>query len=181
MNDLKTIRQLIKMMVDHDLTEIDLEGEGEKIKLKRGHPGAANAGGSTVQYLPAPAAPAPATAAGATPARRPRARQRPPTTLPGLGDASGADDEDTLTIDSPMVGTFYTASSPDADAFVNAEGDTVKPDTVVCIIEAMKVFNEIKAEVHRQESSKSWSTTATPWSSASRSTGCGREAADQLN
>ncbi len=134
MNDLKTIRQLIKMMVDNDLTEIDLEGEGEKIKLKRGHQASA---GSAVQYLPAPPA---------TPAQAP---------APAAGDASHSDDdhtsgngsdEGTITIDSPMVGTFYTASSPDADAFVDA-GDTVKPDTVVCIVEAMKVFNEIKAEV----------------------------------
>ncbi|MFW6032924.1 MAG: acetyl-CoA carboxylase biotin carboxyl carrier protein, partial [Phycisphaeraceae bacterium] len=49
------------------------------------------------------------------------------------------------TIDSPMVGTFYSSPTPDAKAFV-AVGDTVEPDTVVCIIEAMKVFNEIKAE-----------------------------------
>ena len=135
MNDLKTIRQLIKMMVDNDLTEIDLEGEGEKIKLKRGGPGGGSPA-STVQYLPAPSA---STA--------------PSAPAPGPAPATAADDDDTdaadegtITIDSPMVGTFYTASSPDADAFVNA-GDTVKPDTVVCIVEAMKVFNEIKAEV----------------------------------
>ncbi|MEO0515245.1 MAG: acetyl-CoA carboxylase biotin carboxyl carrier protein [Planctomycetota bacterium] len=132
MNDLKTIRQLIKMMVDNDLSEIDLEGEGEKIKLKRGAPGSGATGG--VQYVQAPAAPqapAPAPAAAASDAS---------------DDAADHDDSDLITIDSPMVGSFYTASNPDADAFVNA-GDTIKPDTVVCIIEAMKVFNEIKAEV----------------------------------
>lgn len=137
MNDLKTIRQLIKMMVDNDLSEIDLEGEGEKIKLKRGTSANATgyaAGGQNVQYIPAPATASPpgAPAAGGAPS----------------GDSGGdADlDDGTITIDSPMVGTFYTASSPDADAFVSA-GDSVKPDTVVCIVEAMKVFNEIKAEV----------------------------------
>ena len=135
MNDLKTIRQLIKMMVDNDLTEIDLEGEGEKIKLKRGAPGGSSA--SPIQYLPAPATSAPAAAPAPTAAG----------TAGDDDDATGdASDEGTITIDSPMVGTFYTASSPDADAFVNA-GDSVKPDTVVCIVEAMKVFNEIKAEV----------------------------------
>ncbi len=125
MNDLKTLRQLIKMMVDNDLTEIDLEGEGEKVKLKRGGVGA-----PTVSYTPpAPAAaPAPAPAAAGTDA------------------PAEAADSGLPTIDSPMVGSFYTASSPDAEAFVKV-GDRVSPDTVVCIVEAMKVFNEIKAEV----------------------------------
>ncbi|MEL7087403.1 MAG: acetyl-CoA carboxylase biotin carboxyl carrier protein [Planctomycetota bacterium] len=130
MNDLKTIRQLIKMMVDNDLTEIDLEGEGEKVKLKRGGPvGPASA----VQFPPAPVAAPAAAPASAPPAE--------------AGDADSDADGDLVTIDSPMVGTFYTASSPDADAFVSV-GDTVKADsTVVCIVEAMKVFNEIKADV----------------------------------
>lgn len=152
MNDLKTIRQLIKMMVDNDLSEIDLEGEGEKIKLKRGSPGTAPgsapgstpgstpgggpghfSGGQNVQYLPAPPGPAAAPGYGASPAS---------------GGAEGDDadlDDGTITIDSPMVGTFYTASNPESEAFVSA-GDSVKPETVVCIVEAMKVFNEIKSE-----------------------------------
>ncbi|MEM9883366.1 MAG: acetyl-CoA carboxylase biotin carboxyl carrier protein [Planctomycetota bacterium] len=136
MNDLKTIRQLIKMMVDNDLTEIDLEGDGEKIKLKRGTPpGSISAGG--VSYLPTPAA---APAAPAAPV---------PTPSDAAGDggdtSGGAADDDLVEIVSPMVGTFYTASNPDAEAFVS-DGEKVKPDTVVCIVEAMKVFNEIKAE-----------------------------------
>ncbi len=138
MNDLKTIRQLIKIMVDNDLSEIDLEGEGEKIKLKRGTSAPAPAlapasGGATggMQHVQAPTAATPAPAAGPA----------------GSGSADDDHDDDSLiTIDSPMVGSFYTASNPDAEAFVSS-GDTVKPDTVVCIIEAMKVFNEIKAEV----------------------------------
>ena len=129
MNDLKIIRQLVKLMVDNDLSEIDLEGEGEKIRLKRGHPGGGGGGGMPVQYAPMPAAAPPATG--------------------GPAPASPADDEDAEddgpTIDSPMVGSFYTASSPDAEPFVKV-GDKVTPDTVVCIVEAMKVFNEIKAE-----------------------------------
>jgi acetyl-CoA carboxylase biotin carboxyl carrier protein len=130
MSDLKTIRQLIKMMVDNDISEIDLEGDGEKIKLKRGAPGS---GAPPVGYLPAPpSAPAPAAPAGAD------------APAPDDGEDDDAH-EGTFTIDSPMVGTFYTASSPDADAFISV-GDRVKPDTVICIVEAMKVFNEIKAE-----------------------------------
>ncbi|MEM6458126.1 MAG: acetyl-CoA carboxylase biotin carboxyl carrier protein [Planctomycetota bacterium] len=134
MNDLKTIRQLIKMMVDNDLTEIDLEGDGEKIKLKRGTPPGSIASGG-VSYVPTPVAPTPAAPA--------------PTPSDAAGDrgdtSGGAADDDLVEIVSPMVGTFYTASNPDAEAFVS-DGEAVKPDTVVCIVEAMKVFNEIKAE-----------------------------------
>jgi acetyl-CoA carboxylase biotin carboxyl carrier protein len=65
---------------------------------------------------------------------------------PASGAPAAADDEANITyITSPMVGTFYTASSPDAPAFVNV-GDRVIPETPVCILEAMKVFNEIPAE-----------------------------------
>ncbi|MEM8739063.1 MAG: acetyl-CoA carboxylase biotin carboxyl carrier protein [Planctomycetota bacterium] len=133
MNDLKTIRQLIKLMVDNDLSEIDLEGEGEKIKLKRG--GAGGSPAPQVQYVPAPGSAPPPPPAGASPAAAPAD--------PGDDDHS---DDDLMTIDSPMVGTFYTASSPEAEAFTSV-GQTIKPDSVVCIVEAMKVFNEIKAEV----------------------------------
>ena len=127
MVDLKTLKLLVKLMTDNDLTELDIEGEGEKVKLKRG----GNGGAPSVQYLPAPVA-AP-QAAPATPAAAPAA------SAPAPADTSGP------TINSPMVGTFYSAPSPDAKPFVSV-GDRVTPDTVVCIIEAMKVFNEIKAE-----------------------------------
>ncbi|MEM7627779.1 MAG: acetyl-CoA carboxylase biotin carboxyl carrier protein, partial [Planctomycetota bacterium] len=69
-----------------------------------------------------------------------------PAAGPAADDGDADSDDGTITIDSPMVGTFYTSSSPDAEAFVSV-GDTVKPDDVVCIVEAMKVFNEIKADV----------------------------------
>ena len=131
MNDLKVIRQLVKLMVDNDLSEIDLEGEGEKIRLKRGQPSGGGGGSMPMQYAPMPA-PGSAPAAGGSSASAAPA------------DETDADD-DGPTIDSPMVGSFYTASSPDAEPFVKA-GDKVTPDTVVCIVEAMKVFNEIKAE-----------------------------------
>ena len=128
MVDLKTLKQLIKLMVDNDLTELDIQAEGGPVKLKR------NSQGTVTHVVPSgmaapvsmPAAPAPAApAAAASPA---------------------APADNGVTIDSPMVGTFYSASSPDAKAFANV-GDRVDEDTVVCIIEAMKVFNEIKAEV----------------------------------
>ncbi len=127
MVDLKTLKQLIKLMVDNDLTELDIQAEGGPVKLRRN---SQSAGG--VQMVPMTQPVAPAAAAPGQPA----------TAAPG----SPADaDESGETIDSPMVGTFYTASSPDAKPFASV-GDHVDPDTVVCIVEAMKVFNEIKAE-----------------------------------
>ena len=136
MTDLKALKQIVKMMVDHGLTELDLESEGEKLKLKRG-----GAGGVEMVAVPqAIAAPIPAAAP-------PPAAPAAPGPAGGDSGAGGAaaSGGDTVTIDSPMVGSFYAASSPDADDFVKV-GDKVSPDTVVCIIEAMKVFNEIKAE-----------------------------------
>lgn len=130
MIDLKKLEKLISLMVDNDLNLIDLADEKEQVTLKRG-------GDGPVQYVQGPAAaPAPAPAAPA-----------PAAPASGGGDAAPAESSAPTgkTIDSPMVGTFYTASSPDADDFVKA-GDKVTADTVVCIVEAMKVFNEIKAE-----------------------------------
>ena len=125
MTDLKTLKLYIKLMVDNDLTELDLEGEGEKIRLKR-------AGGiPEVQLVSAPVQAAPTPAQTATPAE--------------AAPAEGTEASPEHTINSPMVGTFYAAPSPDAKPFVGV-GDTVGEDSVICIIEAMKVFNEVKAE-----------------------------------
>ncbi len=128
MTDLKTLKQLIRLMVENDLTELDLEGEGEKIKLKRG------SGSPQVQLV--------APAAGSLPAAAAPVPATPATPAPAASDA----DAGLVPIPSPMVGTFYAAPSPDAKPFVSV-GDKVGPDTVVCLVEAMKVFNEIKAEV----------------------------------
>jgi acetyl-CoA carboxylase biotin carboxyl carrier protein len=121
--DIRKIAQLARLMDAHDLSEINLESEDEKLTLKRGR---------SVEGLAAPvlAATAP-LAALAVPAAAPDAAARP---------YAGA------TINSPIVGTFYVAPAPDAPAFVRA-GDTVGPETVVCIVEAMKVMNEVKAEM----------------------------------
>jgi acetyl-CoA carboxylase biotin carboxyl carrier protein len=122
------VQTLMTMMVDHEVTEIDIVDGERKISLKRG---------SFVAPAAAPAAaPPPPTAPAA-----------PPTAAPAEAPRSEPADVDDglLTITSPMVGTFYTAPSPDSDPFVQA-GGKVNPDTVVCIVEAMKVMNEIKAE-----------------------------------
>lgn len=132
MNDLKTIRQLVKLMVDNDLTEVDLEQEGEKIRLKR------RTGAPEVQYVAAPTAAAPPAAPA--PSAEPASADAPPA-----AKAEADADAGLVPIPSPMVGTFYSAPSPDADPYIKP-GDSVSRDSVVCIIEAMKVFNEIKAE-----------------------------------
>ena len=125
MIDLKKLEKLINMMAENDLTEIELDDGTEKVQLKRG---STSAPVQVVAPAAAPAAPPPAAATQSAPAADAAATA-----------AAGP------TIDSPMVGTFYAASNPDSPAFVKP-GDSVSPDTVVCIVEAMKVFNEIKAE-----------------------------------
>ncbi|MEM9296381.1 MAG: acetyl-CoA carboxylase biotin carboxyl carrier protein [Planctomycetota bacterium] len=127
MIDVKKLRTLVELMVDNDLTEVDLESEGERVSLRRG-------AGQAAPVVVAPAA-APAAVAPAAPA----APAAPTAAVPEAAAPSGP------AIESPMVGTFYASSSPDSPPFVKA-GDTVTADTVVCIVEAMKVFNEIKAE-----------------------------------
>lgn len=121
------VEHLMHMMAANDVTEIDIADGKNKISLKRGHAVVAAAPAVVAAPAAAPVAAAPSAPAVAA-------------------DAPAAAEDDCLTIESPMVGTFYAAASPDADPFVKV-GDTVTPDTVVCIVEAMKVMNEIKAEV----------------------------------
>ncbi len=114
------------MMIEHELTEVELRDGEQCVVIKRGAPPQAAPVVAIAPAMP-PAAPAPAA-----PPPAPEA-----TTAPGDG---------LLPIRSPMVGTFYAGPDPDAPPFVSV-GSTVEADTIVCIIEAMKVFNEIKAEV----------------------------------
>ncbi|MHC4294547.1 MAG: acetyl-CoA carboxylase biotin carboxyl carrier protein [Planctomycetota bacterium] len=120
--DIKEIKQLIKLMMDNDLAEIDIANGDNKIAIKRGV-------GEVPVVAGAPPAPAPAPAPAA---EQPPADQAEPA-------------EEFNEIKSPMVGTFYAAPSPDSEPYVQV-GDVVGEDTVVCIVEAMKVMNEIKAE-----------------------------------
>jgi len=126
--DIKHIRELIKLMKDNDLTEIRINEGEEKLLLKRGT-------SDVVQIAQTPLSVQPTTVA-------------PPATAQPVENQTQkpADTENYVTIDSPMVGTFYAAPAPDAEPYVKV-GDKVTPDTVVCIVEAMKVMNEIKAEV----------------------------------
>ena len=136
MTDLKKLKQLVKLMVDNDLVELDIEGENDKVKLKRKI-------GNDIQFVNAQQAMSPMpTASPLVPAAPAPAVNPPAVTTP----EPAAQDENLLEITSPMVGSFYTASSPDAKDFITI-GDSVTESSVVCIVEAMKVFNEIKAEV----------------------------------
>ena len=124
--DLKEIRTLIDLMKKNGLSVFKMEREGFKITLKTSS--ARNADSIIAVSAPAPAALAP---------------QRQP---PGAPSDEAPPETSHKEIKSPMVGTFYAAPSPDAPPYVTA-GQEITPDTVVCIIEAMKVMNEIKAEI----------------------------------
>jgi acetyl-CoA carboxylase biotin carboxyl carrier protein len=127
--DLKEIKELIALIRKNDLSEFSLEQEGFKITLKRG--------GELQQVITAPAfVPAPV---GVAPATAPAA---PANAAPAASSGGNSSDRD---LPSPMVGTFYSAASPDSAPFVTV-GQQVTPETTICIIEAMKVMNEIKAE-----------------------------------
>ena len=125
--DIDRIKTVIDLMREHELNEFAIEEPDFKLTLKRGSP--------TMMMAPQMMASAMAPAAAPAAAVAPAAPAAP---------AASADDSLTP-IPSPLVGTFYRAGSPDADPFV-AVGSRVNKDTVVCIIEAMKVMNEIKAE-----------------------------------
>ena len=131
--DVRKIRRLVELMKEHDLNEIDLRQENMRIQLRRG----ANPAVSPLIAPPAPmATPAPA------PVPRPATAESPAPETAASGQPSGT----VALIKSPIVGTFYSAPDPDAPAFIKV-GDHVGPETTVCIVEAMKVFNEIPAEI----------------------------------
>lgn len=147
--DLSEIQSLIKFVAKSGVNEVELETKDFKINIKSGKDEAANATMQMPGYPVMPAmAPQPqAVAPAPQPAPQPAAA---PASAPAKADESANkaadDDSKYVTFKSPMIGTFYRSSSPESPAFVNV-GDEVKPDSVICIIEAMKLFNEIEAEV----------------------------------
>ncbi len=116
--DVEKIRELIELMKEHELGELDLRQGDKRIQLVR------TPGGSVPANIALPNTPV-----------QPAAAVEPP-----------AEDEHIAVVKSPMVGTFYAAPNPDSPAYVKV-GDHVGPETTVCIVEAMKVFNQIPAEV----------------------------------
>ena len=123
-NGLKKVKELIELMKKNDLVELEVVDGDSKIHLKRPQPAA-----PVITQIPITQAPAAAPAAA-------------PDVPPAQTDS---EDEELVDIKSPIVGTFYAGPSPDSKPYI-AVGDTVEPDSVVCIVEAMKVMNEIKAE-----------------------------------
>ena len=121
--DFKDLKKIVELVSDHDLSEITVEQKGIKLTVKRG--------GSL-----------PAVYTGPAPSGIPHhAPALSPAPTPKVDDDAGLE-----SIFSPMVGTFYRSPSPETDVFVKV-GDVIAPNAVVCIIEAMKVMNEIKAEI----------------------------------
>jgi acetyl-CoA carboxylase biotin carboxyl carrier protein len=128
--DIKDIKTLIKVVTDTDISEFEMETEEERIVIKRG---------STPEYvqMPAPAyAPVPAAPAAAAPAAAATSAAEP---------APAVVNDKHETINSPIVGTFYAAPSPESDPYVKV-GDIVEAGQTLCIVEAMKLMNEIEAE-----------------------------------
>lgn len=128
--EVKDLKQLIKMITETDITEFEMDNAEEKIVIKRGQRTEIVQMAAAPAYMPAPAvmaAPASAAVAGAVPAAAPAA------------ELAGE------TINSPIVGTFYRAASPEAAPFVEV-GQVVEKGHVLCLVEAMKLFNEIEAE-----------------------------------
>jgi acetyl-CoA carboxylase biotin carboxyl carrier protein len=125
MIDQKRLAQLIQLMVDNDLSELNIQDKDQTVALKRqlNAPPAVAAGAPMLQAQPPPA---------------------PAATLPAIVEEDA--DDGLVAIESPMVGTFYTKPNPDSEVFVKV-GSPIGPDTVVCLIEAMKVFNEVQAEM----------------------------------
>jgi acetyl-CoA carboxylase biotin carboxyl carrier protein len=121
--ELEQIKAIIELMKENDLSEFSMESNGLKIRIKRGPEG-------VPQVVTAPVAVAPASALASV--------------APAAPAAPAAVDNGKY-ITSPMVGTFYRSPSPDSPSYVEV-GAEVEEETVVCIIEAMKVMNEIKAE-----------------------------------
>jgi acetyl-CoA carboxylase biotin carboxyl carrier protein len=126
--ELKDIKAIIDLMKKNSITEFELEEKDSKLRLKRGLNGASPAVqvDDTVQMIP-------------TPVMAPILPAAVATTAPAANSGE-------IDIKSPMIGTFYRSPSPESASYVEV-GTEVNPDSVVCIIEAMKVMNEIKAEV----------------------------------
>jgi acetyl-CoA carboxylase biotin carboxyl carrier protein len=131
MIDIRKLKELVRLMVENELSELDLQDQQETVTIKRG--GAPVLGAPVVHHAPAVAAPAAAAPVSADSGDEPKA------------EVEVKDTQGLIPIVSPMVGTVYLAPNPESPAYV-AAGAGIGPDSTVCLIEAMKVFSEIKAE-----------------------------------
>ena len=131
--DLDLLRRLVELMKEHNLSELDLQQDDQSIRLCGSAPAAAAYPGAAYAMAPGALQPAALQPAALAPS-------------PSVGSAPDSDGAHITIIKSPMVGTYYSKPNPTTKDFVEV-GSTVHNDTVVCIIEAMKVFNEIPAEI----------------------------------
>lgn len=134
----KEIQELIDFISQSGLDEVNIETEEFKLKVKKY---------SDARMQPASPAPsAPAAAPASHPSGQDLSAQAQPSASGDSKASSENEDSKYLTVKSPMIGTFYRSSSPDSPAFVNV-GDKINAGETVCIVEAMKLFNEIESEV----------------------------------
>lgn len=139
--DFKQIQELVRLVNKSSISELSIEQDKFKITIKR------ELGSDQLQVIPAEMYHPPLPAATVAPAPQPSpapAPQAPSSTTQPVAESQPKSNQ--LIIKSPMIGTFYRSSGPDKPALVNV-GDTVESGKVVCIIEAMKLFNEIESEV----------------------------------
>ncbi len=134
--NMNELRELVQLIRENEFTEFELEREGFHVRFRRGG-----------ESVPAGEATSPQTSAqNATTSSETRVSTTSAPAHPGSkAQATASEDQNLHIIPSPIVGTFYRAASPSAESFVKI-GSTVQPDSVVCIIEAMKLMNEIQAE-----------------------------------
>ncbi|HYP27935.1 MAG TPA: acetyl-CoA carboxylase biotin carboxyl carrier protein [Blastocatellia bacterium] len=145
--NLKEIKELIELISEKGFAEFEIERQGFRLRLNRFAP-------PPVQVAPPAPTPAGPSPQAASPFDAPAPRfERRSTDHPAAAPAQPAPEREAIvpeqslhTIKSPIVGTFYRSPSPESEPFVKI-GDSVEPDSVVCIIEAMKLMNEIQAEV----------------------------------
>jgi acetyl-CoA carboxylase biotin carboxyl carrier protein len=133
-DQLGKLKQIIEIMKEHNLVEVQMKQGDSEISVKKGYPG--SPGQPHISTIPIIGPSGPAVMPGVAPVAN----------IAGQARVPGAQQENLVEIKSPLVGTFYAQPSPESEAYVEV-GSRVDPQTVVCIIEAMKVMNEIKAEV----------------------------------
>jgi acetyl-CoA carboxylase biotin carboxyl carrier protein len=141
MIDIRKLKELVRLMVENELSELDLKDEQETVSIKRGN------SGTVINHQPVIYNGGGPGGAPVAPARRTMPSEDAPgeESGGGAGAPQAVSEAGLVAIESPMVGTFYTSANPDSPPFVLV-GATVGAETTVCLIEAMKVFNEIKAE-----------------------------------
>ncbi len=135
--DIRKVKKLIELLDDSGIAEIEITEGEESVRISRYASGAPVAAAPVITHAPVPAAPAPAATAA------PAATQAVEATAPAPAEAP---DEDGFEVTAPMVGTFYAAASPGAAPYVQV-GDRINEGDTLCIIEAMKMMNQIESDV----------------------------------